>query len=106
MTNFGPLNDTQSPSNNPKDAHKQQSNLKRPITPLQQHINEYNSRTHKNNQRSSESHNLNVNTPNRHHPTNNDNSLPWISNKDFKNGKNFYENYSKENDKRKKEGNH
>ncbi len=34
-----------------------------------------------------------------------DNSLPWISPKEMKNGKNFYENYSKENDKRKKEGN-
>ena len=35
---------------------------------------------------------------------NNDNSLPWTSPKEIKNGKNFYENYSKENDKRKKEG--
>lgn len=33
---------------------------------------------------------------------NNDNALPWKT--DAKNGKNFYENYSKENDRRKKEG--
>ena len=32
-----------------------------------------------------------------------DSSLPWVS-KDIKNGKNFYENYAKENDRRKKEG--
>jgi len=34
----------------------------------------------------------------------NDNSSLWTSPKDIRNGKNFYENYSKENDKRKKEG--
>lgn len=32
-----------------------------------------------------------------------DSTLPWAS-KDLKNGKNFYENYAKENDRRKKEG--
>jgi hypothetical protein len=32
-----------------------------------------------------------------------DSSLPWTS-KDMKNGKNFYENYARENDRRKKEG--
>jgi len=34
----------------------------------------------------------------------NGNSSLWTSPKDIRNGKNFYENYSKENDKRKKEG--
>lgn len=50
----------------------------------------------------------NTNTP-KHHQYNDDlidkfdSSLPWSS-KDLKNGKNFYENYAKENDRRKKEG--
>ena len=49
-----------------------------------------------------------TNTP-KHHQYNDDlidkfdSSLPWSS-KDLKNGKNFYENYAKENDRRKKEG--
>ena len=85
MTSQSPFNYDKKPKSKESDKQSKQHN-----TPETPGVNKKSSPTHK--------------------PTNNDemiekydSSLPWVS-KDIKNGKNFYENYAKENDRRKKEG--
>lgn len=88
MTSFGSFNDEK------KVPGKYKSSSKRPITPLEQQHIDYNNTSSKN--PSNDGRNFTQN--------NTDNSLPWTSQKDIENGRNFYQKYSKENDRRKKEG--
>jgi hypothetical protein len=97
MASFGSYSEPPKSANNrsSKDSYKSTSrsppvlNSAVPTKPTTQTAN-YNNNKHMNHQNGA------INS--------NDNSSLWTSPKDIRNGKNFYENYSKENDKRKKEG--
>ena len=99
MASFGSYNEPQKAANNrsSKDSYKSTSrsppilNSAVPAKPKTQTAS------------------TNNNRQTNHHTANgavnaNDNSSLWTSPKDIRNGKNFYEYYSRENDKRKKEG--